>query len=139
MVDENLTKEIKEARAKGEFQPSNMLKMVEFMKQLGEENEDIKEKLQDMDLITVQFVMTDVDYKYWVKLGEGKVEYAEGESGDVNVTLKATVATWGSLGKGIERTHRAYTSGDLQIEGNLQDAIAYNEILEMAMDKLPSD
>ncbi|MFX1258743.1 MAG: SCP2 sterol-binding domain-containing protein [Promethearchaeota archaeon] len=149
MVDENLIKEIKEMRAKGGFQPSDMLKTVEFMKQIGEENENIKKELENMDLITVQFVVTDVDYKYWVKIGKGKVEYAEGELGDANVTMKATVATWASVGtakrdsresvKRIERTHRAYTSGDLQVEGNLKDAIAYGEILGKAMEEFPSN
>jgi len=139
MVDENLIKEIKENQAKGGGQPSNVLKMMEFMKQISGENEDIKEELEDMDLITVQFVMTDVDYKYWVKLGEGKVDYAEGEVEDADVTMKAKVATWVSLGSGETDSTSAYMSGDLQIEGNLQDAIAYGEIMGMAMEEFPSD
>ena len=139
MVDENLVKEIKEIQASGGGQPSDMLKMVEFMKQISGENEDIKEELEDMDRITVQFVATDVDYKYWVTLGEGKIEYAEGETGDANVTMKASLATWGSLGSGETDSTSAYMSGDLQIEGNLQDAIAYGEILGMAMEEFPAD
>ena len=139
MVDENLIKEIKENQAEGGGQPSNVLKMMEFLKQISGENEDIKEELEDMDLITLQFEMTDVDYKYWVKLGEGKVDYAEGEVEDADVTMKATVATWVSLGSGETDSTSAYMSGDLQIEGNLQDAIAYGEILGMAMEELSSD
>ena len=139
MVDENLIKEIKENQAKGGGQPSNVLKLMEFLKQISGENEDIKEELEDMDLITVQFEMTDVDYKYWVKLGESKVDYAEGEVEDADVTMKATVATWVSLGSGETDSTSAYMSGDLQIEGNLQDAIAYGEILGMAMEELSSD
>ncbi|KKM16989.1 hypothetical protein LCGC14_1680260 [marine sediment metagenome] len=139
MVDENLIKEIKENQAKGGGQPSNVLKLMEFLKQISGENEDIKEELEDMDLITLQFEMTDVDYKYWVKLGESKVDYAEGEVEDADVTMKATVATWVSLGSGETDSTSAYMSGDLQIEGNLQDAIAYGEILGMAMEELSSD
>lgn len=139
MVDENLIKEIKENQAKGGGQPSNVLKMMEYLKQLSEENEDIKEEVEDMDLITLQFEMTDVDYKYWVKLGEGKVEYGEGEVGDPDVTMKAKVATWVSLGSGETDSTSVYMSGDLQIEGNLQDAIANGETMGMAMEEFPSD
>ncbi|MFX1239518.1 MAG: SCP2 sterol-binding domain-containing protein [Promethearchaeota archaeon] len=149
MVDKNLIEDIKEMRTKEEFQPSYMLKIVEYVKQIGEENKDVKEELENMTLKTIQFVMTDVDYKFWVKIGEGKVEYAEGESRDANVKMKATVTTWGNLEtskknsneslKRIERIHHAYVSGNIQIEGNLQDAIAYSEFLRIAMKEFPFD
>lgn len=139
MVDENLIKEIKEMREKGGNDPSNFLKLPEFMKQLAEESEDLKEELEDMDLTIVQFVVTDVDYKYWIKLGEGTVDYGEGEAEDANVTMKAAIATWIGLGSGELDSTSAYMSGDLAIEGNLQDAIAYGEIMAMAMEEFPSD
>ncbi|GAG30449.1 unnamed protein product, partial [marine sediment metagenome] len=69
MVDENLIKELKEIRKKGGSQPSDALKMYEFVKQMAEESEDLKEELEDIDAMAVQLVVTDVDYKYWVKLG----------------------------------------------------------------------
>ena len=139
MVDENLIKEIKEMRGKSDNDPSSFLKLPEFMKQLAEENEDLKEELEDMDLTIVQFVVTDIDYKYWIKLGEGTVDYGEGEAEDPNVTMKATIATWLGLGSGELDSTSAYMSGDLAIEGNLQDAIAYGEIMAMAMEEFPSD
>jgi len=139
MVDENLIKELKEMREKGASKPSDALKMYEFVKQVAEENEDLKEELEDMDAILVQLVVTDQDYKYWVKVGEGKVEYGEGEADDPGVTMNATAATWAGLASGELDSTSAYMSGDLQIEGNLQDAIAYGEILGMAMEEFPSD
>ena len=51
MVDENLIKEIKEMREKGASQPSDALKMYEFVKQMAEESEDLKEELEDIDAI----------------------------------------------------------------------------------------
>ncbi|HDZ17139.1 hypothetical protein LCGC14_0644940 [marine sediment metagenome] len=139
MVDENLIKEIKELRSKGGTEPSDALKLAEFMKQLAGESEDLKEELDDMDLTIVQFVVTDVDYKYWIKLGEGAIDYGEGDAEDPSVTMKATGATWVGLSSGELDSTSAYMSGDLQIEGNLQDAIAYGEIMAMAMEEFPSD
>ena len=134
MVDPNLVKDLLEMREKGPSQPSDALKMYEFVKQLAEENEELKEELEDIDPIIAQLEVTDIDYKYWVKMGEGKVEYAEGENEDASVTMKATAATWTGLGSGELDSTSAYMSGDLVIEGNLQDAIAYGEITSLAME-----
>ncbi|MFX0043947.1 MAG: SCP2 sterol-binding domain-containing protein [Candidatus Hodarchaeota archaeon] len=132
MVDENLIKELKELREGGGRQPSDALKLYEFIKQLAEENEELKEELEDIDLMTVQLVVTDIDYKYWLKIGEGKLDYGEGEAEDPSVTMSATTATWAGMGSGEIDGTSAYMSGDLVIEGNLQDAIAFGEITSLA-------
>jgi len=138
MVDENLIKELKEMREKGTSEPSDALKMYEFIKQVAAEDEDLKEELEDMDETKVQMIVTDADpvYKYYIILGEGKFDYAEGEVDDPGVTMSATGATWAGLASGELDSTSAYMSGDLVIEGNLQDAIAYGEILSMAMENM---
>jgi len=134
MVDESLIKELKELREKGPKQPSDALKTYEFVKQFAEENEELKEELEDIDPMVVQLVITDVDYKYWVNIGEGKLDYGEGEGEDPSVTMSATGATWIGLTSGEIDSTSAYMSGDLVIEGNLQDAIAYGEVLGLAQE-----
>ena len=135
MVDEKLVAELKAMRESGPSQPSDALKMYEFIKQMAEESEDLKEELEDMDTMIVQMVVTDADYKYWVKLGDGAVDYGEGVSDDASVTMSATGTTWSGLSSGEIDSTSAYMSGDLVIEGNLQDAIAYGEILGIAMEE----
>ncbi len=136
-MDENLLKKLAELRdGKGERKPSDALILAEALKQLAEENDDIKEEVEDIDQIMVQFEYTDADYKYWVKVGEGTVDYGEGEADEPSVTMKATGATWAGLGSGEIEATSAYMSGDLQIEGNLQDAITYGEINGMVGDVL---
>ena len=135
MVDETLIKELKEMREKGPSKPSDALKMYEFVKQMVGESEDLKEELDDIDTVVVQLVVTDADYKYWVKLGEGAVDYGEGDGEDPSVTMSATGTTWAGLSSGEVDSTSAYMSGDLVIDGNLQDAIAYGEILAIAMEE----
>ena len=135
MVDPNLIKELKEMREKGASQPSDSLKMYEFVKQMAEESEDLKEELEDVDNMMVQLVITDANYKYWVKIGDGAIDYGEGEADDPSVTMSATGATWAGLSSGELDSTSAYMSGDLVIDGNLQDAIAYGEILGIAMEE----
>ncbi|MFX1501499.1 MAG: SCP2 sterol-binding domain-containing protein, partial [Promethearchaeota archaeon] len=87
-------------------------------------------------LTVIQFEVTDADYKYWLKFGEGQVDFGEGEIDDPSTTMKASTATWGGMASGEVDGTSAYMSGDLQIEGNLQDAIAYGEITAMVMEVL---
>jgi len=135
MVDPNLIKELKEMREKGASKPSDALKLIEFIKQLAEESEDLKEELEDIDTMLIQFVVTDIDYKYWVKMGDGTVDYGEGEGNDPSATMSATGATWTGIGSGEIDATSAYMSGDLVIDGNLQDAIAFGEIRSIATEE----
>ena len=135
MVDQKLVDELKEMREKGPSKPSDALKLFEFVKQLAKESEDLKEELDDIDSTVVQLVVKDIDYKYWVKLGEGTVDYGEGQSEDPSVTMTATGATWAGMSSGEIDSTSAYMSGDLVIDGNLQDAIAFGEIQSIAMEE----
>lgn len=135
MVDQKIVDELKEMRKKGPSAPSDSLKLFEFVKQLAEESEDLKEELEDMDATVVQLIVTDVNYKYWVKMGDGTVDYGEGEGEDPSVTMSATGATWTGMSSGEIESTSAYMSGDLVIDGNLQDAIAFGEIQSIAMEE----
>jgi putative sterol carrier protein len=68
-------------------------------------------------------------------MGDGTIEYGEGEGDDPSVTLSATGATWAGMSAGEIDSTSAYMSGDLVIEGNLQDAIAFGEIQSIAMEE----
>ncbi len=136
MVSEETLKKLKELQEKGATEPRDALVLFNAYKEIAQEDEDIKEELEDLDIIVVQNVYTDADFKYWVKLGEGKYDVGEGVADDATVTMSANTATWSGLGSGEMDATSAYMSGDLAIEGNLQDAIAYGEILEMFRDFL---
>ncbi|MFW9990316.1 MAG: SCP2 sterol-binding domain-containing protein [Candidatus Odinarchaeota archaeon] len=119
-----------------ERKPSDALLIAEALKQLAQEDEDIKEEIEDIDLTVIQFVVTDADYKYWLKFGEGQVDYGEGETDNPSATMKASTAAWAGMASGEVDGTSAYMSGDLQIEGNLQDAITYGEITGMVMEAI---
>ncbi len=136
MVDEKLLKELNEIRENGPSKPSDVLKIFEVAKQLSVEFDDMKEELEDMDQMVVQFVMNDVDYKWWIKMGEGVFEYGEGESEDPSVTLATSQKNWVDMFSGEADATSLYMAGDLAIDGNLQDAIAFGEVLSLMQDGL---
>ncbi|MFX0023270.1 MAG: SCP2 sterol-binding domain-containing protein [Candidatus Hermodarchaeota archaeon] len=136
-MDADLLKKLVELRdGVGERKPSDALILAEALKQLAVENEELKEEVEDIEEFTVQFEYTDADYKYWVKVGEGSVDYGEGEAEDPAATMKAAGVTWAGLGSGELEATSAYMSGELQIEGDLQAAITYGEINGMMRDIL---
>ncbi|MFX1589323.1 MAG: SCP2 sterol-binding domain-containing protein [Promethearchaeota archaeon] len=111
------------------------LKMFELFKQIGEENEDLKEELEDMD-ITVQMIVTDSDAKYWMKATEGSLTYGEGDVDNPSFTFSATKEVGLGMLFGEVDATSAYMAGDITVEGNLQDAMAFQEIIELAIEAI---
>jgi len=130
MVNDDVINKLKELRDKDQTEPRDALELFGLYKELAEE-EDIKEELEDIDEIIVQNNYSDTDFKYWIKLGEGNFDVGEGEAEEPTVVMSATADTWASLGAGELDATSAYMSGDLAIEDNLQDAIAYGQILDL--------
>jgi len=91
----------------------------------------LKEEVEDADLC-MQFVITDKDEKFWIAARDGAISYGKDEGPDVTVTMKAAFETMsGILSQEVDATS-AYMSGDLVIEGNLQDAMQFGEIAGLA-------
>jgi len=138
MVDLDLANEVRELTEKGTMKedPKNILKLMELLKQVSAEDEELKEELEDMDKIVGQMVITDKDFKYWLSSGEGVFDYGEGETDDPTFTMKANWETMGGMMSGEVDGTAAYMSGDLVIEGNLQDTMAYGEFMRIAVEAM---
>ena len=82
-------------------------------------------------------VITDIDKKYWVTVKEGVLDFGSGEIDDPSFTFSATKDVGTSLLFGETDATSAYylqllaisaqMAGDITVEGNLQDAMAFQE------------
>ncbi|TXT65771.1 MAG: hypothetical protein BAJALOKI3v1_70073 [Promethearchaeota archaeon] len=135
MVDEALVNELKEKFDAGAAaaEPDDALKCFQLFEQVADEMEDLKEELEDMD-IAVQMILTDADKKFWVKASEGNLEYGEGDVDNPSFTFSATKEVGLGMLFGEVDATSAYMAGDITVEGNLQDAMAFQEIIELAME-----
>ncbi|TXT65483.1 MAG: hypothetical protein BAJALOKI3v1_100054 [Promethearchaeota archaeon] len=135
MVDENLLMEMKEKFEGGPEAADidDTLKAFELYSQLAEKSEYLKEEIEDMN-IAVQMIISDKDKKFWVKVNEGDMEYGEGELEDPSFTFTANFETGAGLLFGEIDATSAYMAGDITVEGNLQDAMAFQEIIELALE-----
>ena len=137
MVDKALAEEVKKLREEGMGDdPKVLLKMQELMKQASAEIDDLKEELEDIDQFIGQMVISDKDWKMWVKIGDGAYEYGEGEDANASFTMTCNWETMAGISTGEVDGTSAYMSGDLQIDGNLQDVMAYGEFISFAGETL---
>ena len=135
MVDESLLKELKVAQDAGASaaKPEDMLKVFGFIKEISTENEDLKEELEDMD-IAIQMAITDADKKYWLSVKEGLLDFGEGDVENPSFTMSSTLEVGAGILMGEVDATSAYMAGDITVEGNLQDAMAFQEIIELALE-----
>ena len=135
MVDESLLKELKAAQEAGAASASadDLAKVFEFIKQISTENEDLKEELEDMD-IAIQMVISDIDRKNWLTVKEGVLDFGEGDVENPSFTMSSTLEVGAGILMGEVDATSAYMAGDITVEGNLQDAMAFQEIIELALE-----
>jgi len=135
MVDEALVKEMKGKFDAGAAaaEPADSLKVFELFKQIAEENEDLKEELEDMDIV-IQMIITDKEAKFWLKAHDGTLEFGDGLTENPSFTFSATQEVGAGMLFGEVDATSAYMAGDITVEGNLQDAMAFQEIIELALE-----
>ncbi len=135
MVDDALLNEIKGKIDAGAAAADvkDTLKMFELFRQIAEENEDLKEELEDMD-IAIQMIIIDADAKFWLKAHDGTLEFGEGEVDNPSFTFSAAKEVGAGMLFGEVDATSAYMAGDITVEGNLQDAMAFQEIIELALE-----
>jgi len=128
MVDEALLKEMKAAQDAGASSATVeiMMKSLAFIKQVSTENEDLKEELEDMD-IAIQMVINDADTKFWLSVKEGLLDFGDGDVENPSFTMSSTLEVGAGILMGEVDATSAYMAGDITVEGNLQDAMAFQE------------
>ena len=136
MVDQAIIDKVTELRKNMGDDPKALLTMQELLKQASAEIDDLKEELADIDQFIGQMVISDKDYKMWVKIGDGVYDYGEGEDANASFTMTCNWETMSGMMTGEVDGTSAYMSGDMQIDGNLQDVMAYGEYSSFAAETL---
>ena len=107
-----------------------------IFKQVSEEDEDMKEEVEDAD-ICMQFNMENEGqvFKFWIS-ARGAIDFGIGDGPDVSVSMTASAENMFKMLSGEGDATAMYMSGDLTIEGNLQDAMAFGEIASLATEAI---
>jgi len=135
-MDEDLIKKVTNIMETGMKDPEDIITLNELFKQASSEIEDLKEELSDINQFVGQMVISDKKFQWWVKMGDGIYEYGKGEVEGPSFTMSANWETMSGMMVGEIDGTSAYMSGDLQIEGDLQNTIAYGDYLGLVADIL---
>ena len=111
-----------------------ILLLFKIFKQMTEENDKLKKKIEGVDLCLQYIVVEGGEeiYKYWGSIRDDKVDFNEGDGPRVTATLKGSRDIFGGI---LDRQFNyldAVKAGDLEITGNLNDVIVYARILILA-------
>lgn len=135
MVDKFLLNKLKLMREHPESTGYDIfLLLFEIFKQLLEENDKLKEKIESLDLCLQYIIVEDSEelYKYWSSIRDNKLDFGEGEGPNVTVTLKGSRDIFGGILSREFNYLDAVKAGDLEIIGNQHDAFIYGKILLLA-------
>lgn len=111
---------------------SSIMEIFKRFENLSEENLEFHEELDALKLNTVQTTLSDPDFKYWVKFGNGIFKCGKGEieSPTINVTCSQKVMSDFLVGN--YSIFREFFNGNIKIEGDLQYAVVYFDLLGLA-------
>lgn len=136
MVSEKLLRKMKEKFDAGPESATlaDIPMLFKFSKELIAENDELREDYLDLEINAV-LVISDFDKKFWIRIKDADFNFGEGEIADASFTLKASMLTMAKLIYGEMDPTSAYMAGDIAIEGNLQDALAFNDFLEIGLEE----
>ncbi len=136
MVDAKLLEKLKENVAAGadKIGVGASLQVMEFFKQLAREDAEMKQELAPLNLLA-GIDITDKSKKYWLKVTNGQIEYGEGEAKDPTFVFSAPFTLLFDVIVGKVNPTSEYLAGNVGIEGNVPDAMAFQSIIQLAMEK----
>ena len=108
--------------------------LFKFSKELIAENEELREDYMDLE-INVVLTISDFDKQFWIRIKDADFDFGEGDIENASFRLTANMLTMAKLIYGEMDATSAYMAGDISIEGNLQDALAFNDFLEIGLEE----
>ncbi|MFX0029804.1 MAG: SCP2 sterol-binding domain-containing protein [Candidatus Hermodarchaeota archaeon] len=111
---------------------SSIMEIYHGFETLAEENLEFREELDALKLNKVQTTLSNPDFKFWVKFGDGKFKCGKGEieGADINVTCSQKVMS--DFLTGNKFIFREFLDGKIKISGDLQYAVVYFDLLGLA-------
>lgn len=90
--------------------------------------EEVKSELSDWEIV-FQIEVSDGEPCY-MQVKDGKITAVEGKHENPDVTLTADSETWGKLLSGELDATEAYMAGQLQVEGDISEALRLKGIMD---------
>jgi len=110
------------------------MKLNKGIERLSLENEEFKEELSFFNKKVFQGRIKDSDFNFWVEFGNGAYLCDKGEKSNPSFIVTCSRDTMNQIFEGKVEPFGAFLSGTLKIEGDLQYAVAFFDLLKLASD-----
>lgn len=110
----------------------NIMKINKRIEQLSVENEEFKEELSFFKNTVIQTKIPNSDFKFWVEFGNGAYLCDIGVKDNPLVTLTCPSKNLNLILEGKIEAFDEFFSGNLKIEGDLQYAVVFIDLLKLA-------
>jgi putative sterol carrier protein len=110
----------------------SMMKINKKIERLSLENEEFKDELSFFKNTVVQTMIPNSDFKFWVEFGNGAYLFDKGVKDNPIVTLTCPQENMNLILEGKLEPFDEFFSGNLKIEGDLQYAVVFFDILKLA-------
>jgi putative sterol carrier protein len=102
------------------------------IERLSVENEEFKEELTFFKKNVVQGKILNSDFTFWVEFGNGVYLSDKGVKENPSIIVTCPQKTWNQLFEGSLERFDEFLSGNPKIEGDLQYAIVFFDLLKLA-------
>ena len=112
----------------------NIMKINKTIERLSVENEEFNEELGLIKKNIVQNTLFNSDFKYWVEFGGGEFKFGKGEVDGAAIIVSCPQKTMNQILSGKLDFLNEFFNGELKIEGDLQYAVVYFDLLKLALE-----
>jgi len=111
-------------------------KYLELIKTLSQDNDEFREELGELNLTHILLILNKPNIRYWIKFGKGLFQYGQGEFENGTVTISCPSNIIVDIIKGKTNGFKEFLNGRSHMEGNLQYAVVFFDLLTLASEIL---
>lgn len=111
---------------------SSIMEIFHGFERLSEENLEFRQELDNLKTIIVQTKLENPDFAYWVEFGNGKFKFGKGEISGATIDIICSQKVMSDILVGKKVSFREFFKGTLKMEGDLQYAVVYFDLLGLA-------
>jgi len=112
----------------------NIMNITKSIEHLSIENEEFNDELSVYNRKIVQNKLNDSDFNYWVKFGEGDFKCGKGEMDGATILVSCPQEIMNQILLGTSDAFSEFLSGNLKLEGDLQYAVVYFDLIKLALE-----
>ncbi|MFX1567702.1 MAG: SCP2 sterol-binding domain-containing protein [Promethearchaeota archaeon] len=113
---------------------NSIMKILHNYENLSLENQEFHEELNELEQNIVQTKLIKPDLKYWVEFGNGVFKYGKGENNKANIHISCPQKIMTKILMGNSPSLSEILRDDVSIDGNLQYAVVYFDLLNLALE-----